>query len=102
MATINIKKNNQRRIYMSSKVVCKLSEEELNEIQDLFEKKIALENLIKIVDLKDSVIYEKLVKDYGKSLREFQQWWDTKSAQYQWEGTNWWVDFSKSEVLTNI
>jgi CXXX repeat modification system protein len=51
---------------MDQKVVWELSEEDSNEIQDLFERKIALENLVKIVDLKDSDIYEKLLKDYGK------------------------------------
>ncbi len=87
---------------MDSKVVWQLSEEDLNEIQDLFERKIAIENLIKIVNLKDGDIYEKLIKDYGKITREFQQWWDIKSSQYKWEGTNWWVDFTKSQVLTRI
>ncbi|WP_132995162.1 CXXX repeat peptide modification system protein [Sporanaerobacter acetigenes] len=87
---------------MDQKVVWELSEEDCNEIQDLFERKIALENLVKIVDLKDSDIYEKLLKDYGKTIREFEDWWKTKSSEYKWEGSNWWVDFTKNQVLTKI
>ncbi|QAT61441.1 CXXX repeat peptide modification system protein [Acidilutibacter cellobiosedens] len=87
---------------MDQKVVWELSEEDSNEIQDLFERKIALENLVKIVDLKDSDIYEKLLKDYGKTIREFEDWWKTKSSEYKWEGSNWWVDFTKNQVLTKV
>ncbi len=85
---------------MNDKVVWKLSEEDFNNIQDLFEKKLALENLTKIIDVKDSELYEKLVEDYGKTLYEFNNWWNIMSQRYNWEGSNWWVNFDTKEVIS--
>lgn len=85
---------------MKGKVIWKLSKEDFNNIQDLFEKKLALENLTKIIDVKDSELYEKLVKDYGRTLHEFNNWWSVMSKKYKWEGSNWWVNFDTQEVIS--
>ena len=84
-----------------SKVVGLLSGEDKEEIQNLFEKKLALENLVKIIDTDNSKIYDKLVMDYGKTLRQFQEWWMVNSQKYKWEGQNWRIDFETSEVISN-
>ena len=81
------------------KVVWELADDECNEIQNLFEKKISLENLIKIIDLNNKELYDKVIKDYGKALREFQAWWDINSKEHNWEGANWYVNFQKKQVL---
>ncbi len=85
---------------MNGRVIWKLSEEDLDDIQDLFEKKMALENLTKIIDAKDSELYEKLVKDYGKTLYEYNNWWEVTSKKYSWEGSNWWINFETREVIS--
>jgi CXXX repeat modification system protein len=85
---------------MSRKVVWKLSEEDFEDIQDLYEKKLALENLTKIIDVKDSELYGKLVKDYGTTLHKFNNWWNLTSEKYKWEGRNWWVNFDTKEIIS--
>lgn len=84
---------------MENKVVWELTDEKCNEIQDLFEKRLALENLIKIVDVNNYELYDKIIKDYGRVLREFQEWWNLNSKEYNWNGENWYVDFQKKQVL---
>ena len=43
----------------------------------------------------------KLIKDYGKTIHQFNDWWNTMSKKYNWTGMNWWVDFETRQVLTN-
>lgn len=86
---------------MENKVVYQMTDEECNEIQDLYERKIALENLIKIVDINNNELYEKIIKDYGKAVREFQNWWDINGREKKWEGSNWFINFQKKQVLCN-
>lgn len=82
------------------KVVWTLTKEELNEIQELFEKKLALENLIKIIDPTNEKMYIKLTTDYGQNMRLFQKWWSDISRKYKWEGGNWSINFETYEVLS--
>lgn len=83
-----------------SKIIWDLSEADKDEIQALYEKKIALENLTKTVDMvNNEALYQKLIKDYGKTLIEFETWWSEISKKYQWEGSNWRIDFRNSQVV---
>ncbi len=86
---------------MEYKIVGSLTEEECNEIQDLFEKKNAYENLIKIIDVDEKNIYEKLIKEYSRTLSDFNKWWKDYSRIYKWEGQNWVIDFENKRVLSN-
>ena len=83
------------------RIVGVLAGEDKEEIQNLFEKKLALENLVKIIDADNQKIYDKLVTDYGRTLRQFQAWWMINSQKYKWEGQNWSIDFETSEVISN-
>ncbi|MDO4799909.1 MAG: CXXX repeat peptide modification system protein [Bacillota bacterium] len=83
------------------RVVWKLTEEEYIEIESLFERKIALENLAKIVDSENTALYEKMIADYGRTLRQFNEWWKIMSQKYSWSGKNWWLDFETKEIKTN-
>lgn len=85
---------------MREKVVWKLSDKDFEDIQDLFEKKLALENLTKIIDAKDTELYEKFIKDYGKTLHEFNNWWKRMVREYNWEGSNLWIKFETQEVIS--
>lgn len=87
---------------MEKKVVCNLTDEECNEIQDLFEKKNAYENLIKIIDASNKTLYENLISDYSKNLSDFNNWWSHYSKKYNWEGQNWFIDFDNKQVVCNI
>ncbi|HOJ09936.1 MAG TPA: CXXX repeat peptide modification system protein [Clostridiales bacterium] len=82
-----------------NKVVWKLSDDEKKEIQNLFEKKIALENLVKIIDPANEKLYNKLISDYGTTVRLFEQWWTVTSQKNKWEGKNWRINFETNEVL---
>lgn len=84
---------------MPKKVICTLSEKEFEVIEDLFEKKVALENLTKIIDAENTALYDKLVSDYGKVTRKYNDWWGNLQQQFQWNGKTWWLNFDTHEVL---
>lgn len=83
------------------KVVGKVTEEEKNEIQQLFERRNGLNELAKILTADNTELYEKLVNDLGETGTRFQAWWDRMGAKYQWEsieGGNWEINFDTCEV----
>lgn len=86
---------------MNAREVWQLNDDEFKEIEDLFEKKIALENLTKIIDADNQKLYDKLIKDYGKTVHDFDSWWDKMSRKYDWEGGNLWLDFETKKIMTN-
>lgn len=78
------------------KEVGKVTIEERDEIQVLFERRNGLNELAKIVTATDNDLYEKLIKDMGATAVKFQNWWNEKADKYQWEsaeGGNWEIDF---------
>lgn len=84
---------------MADKAVWDLSEQDFKEIEDLYEKKLALENLAKIIKGDNPELYDRLIVDYGKVARLFSQWWVDKSQKYNWPGESWWVDFDTRQVM---
>ena len=83
------------------KIVGKVTEEERNEIQALFERRNGLQELAKILKPEDSILYEKLVKELGETGRKFQDWWDSMAKKYHWESTpngNWSINFDTCEI----
>ncbi|MCK9303074.1 MAG: CXXX repeat peptide modification system protein [Bacteroidales bacterium] len=83
-------------------LVGKVTSEEKNEIQTLFERKNGLIELAKIIPPDNEAMYEKLVKDMGKTSTEFQKWWNTMAAKYQWKGIengNWEIDFNDGSIF---
>ena len=83
------------------KIVGKVTAEERNEIQALFERRNGLQELAKIIKADDSILYEKLVKDLGETSTKFQNWWDLMGEKYQWESSpngNWSINFDTCEV----
>jgi CXXX repeat modification system protein len=86
-----------------NKTIWTLTEEEKNDIQVLYEKRIALENLINIIDPTNEALYDKLTDDYRKTVAKFQKWWDDIGQKYNWEkGNNWSVDFETNEVILSV
>lgn len=84
---------------MNEHVIWTLSEEDFEEISNLFEKKLALENLARIMDPTNQELYNKVIADYGKAMKAFADWWTINSKKYNWAGENWRVDFSTKTVI---
>ena len=88
------------------KIVGRVSEEEVKEIREIFGRKNALENLIKIVNPNENnQLYEKLIYDYNEILQKFQMWWSEKGDYYAWEGCEdgvWNIDFLTGDIYLEI
>ena len=75
--------------------------EEKNEIKHIFERRNGLNELAKILDVENTALYEKVVKDMGENSVNFQNWWDRMSLKYQWEsaeGGRWEIDFETGNI----
>ena len=84
------------------KLVGKVTTEERDEIQSLFERRNGLTELAKILSVDNAELYEKLVKDMGETGTKFQQWWDSMAQKYNWEsceGGNWEINFESCEIF---
>ena len=83
------------------KVISKVTSEERDEIQKLFERKNGLNELAKILTSDNEDLYEKIVKDLGETTTKYQNWWTRMSQKYQWESTdngNWEIYFDTCEI----
>ncbi|MCR3759780.1 CXXX repeat peptide modification system protein [Clostridium felsineum] len=85
-----------------------ITTEEKEEIEVLYERKLALEELAMTLDNPEfdknsrSKIYERIIEDLGKSKVEFECWWEEKSKKYQWksiEGYQWKINFETREIF---
>lgn len=82
-----------------SKIAWKLTENEKKEIEEIFEKKKALENLMKILNEKNE-IYDIILKDYSDTLTIFEDWWKVNMNKNGYEKfSNLYVDFTNCQVL---
>lgn len=80
------------------KEVGKVTEQERDEIQTLFERRNGLNELATILTAENDELYERLVKDMSETTAKFQNWWDAMYEKYQWEKTddgNWEIDFQE-------
>ena len=82
------------------KEVGTLTKEESRNLEEILEKKIDLENLLKIL-LKSQEVYKKVDRDYKKIAEEYEKWWIDTSDKYNWESTDnsfWSIDFKSRKV----
>ncbi len=89
---------------MSTKIVGRVTPEEKQEIQTLFERRNGLNELAKILTPDNVELYERLVKDLGETTTKFQRWWNRMANKYQWENTpsgNWEINFDTCEIILN-
>ncbi|WP_307768668.1 CXXX repeat peptide modification system protein [uncultured Bacteroides sp.] len=91
---------------MDKKIIGKVTSDEKNEIQKLFERRNGLYELAKIITIDNNNLYEKLVNDLGETESSFQNWWNTMSDKYKWESVedgNWEIDFETCNIylITN-
>ena len=83
------------------KIIGRVTEEEKNEVQALFERRNGLNELSKILTVENEALYEKLVKDLGETGTKFQNWWNRMGEKYNWEsveGGNWEIDFDSCNI----
>lgn len=83
------------------KIIGRVTEEEKNEIQALFERRNGLNELSKILTVENEALYEKLVTDLGETGAKFQNWWNRMGEKYNWEsaeGGNWEINFETCEI----
>lgn len=79
----------------------KVTEQERDEIQTLFERRNGLNELAKILTTDNNGLYERLVKDLSDTTSKFQNWWDRMSDKYQWESAengHWEIDFNDCSI----
>ncbi|HER5337917.1 TPA: CXXX repeat peptide modification system protein [Streptococcus pyogenes] len=69
------------------KEVGTLTQVESRNLEELLEKKIALENLLKILS-ESQEIYKKVNRDYKKIVEKYEKWWRDTSDKYIWESTD--------------
>lgn len=87
------------------KEVGKVTPQERDEIKRLFERRMGLVELAKIVNASDTELYDRLVTDLGDNSTKFQQWWDNMSEKYDWESSdegNWEIDFQTCIIYLNV
>ena len=83
------------------KIISRVTEEEKNEIQALFERRNGLNELSQILTIENEALYEKLVKDLGETGAKFQDWWERMGEKYNWESAedgNWEINFETCEI----
>ena len=91
---------------MNKKKVGIVTETEKFEIQKLYERKLALNEMIptlnSLSDEQKNELYEKIIQDLGKTENNFQLWWYEKGVKYNWESSengNWVIDFNNGEIF---
>lgn len=90
---------------MMKKEVGRVTPEERDEIQALFERRNGLNELAKILTADNGELYERLVKDMGETSSKFQNWWNRMGERYQWESAengNWEIDFDSCAIYLVI
>ncbi len=81
-----------------------VSHKEMEEIKSLYERLCGLNELAKILSPNDKELYDKLVKDLGKTSLKYQDWWNRMTVKYGWEGRdggNWQINFDTCDIYLN-
>lgn len=86
---------------MMIKEVGRVTEQERDEIQALFERRNGLNELAKILTPDNTELYERLVTDLGKTSVDFQDWWSKMAKKYSWESDengHWEINFQECQI----
>lgn len=89
--------------------VGRVTPEERDEIQRLFNRKMSLRELIMVLQENsqkegkvDDNLYERVLRDIEETGQKFQKWWDDMGAKYQWKGHErgfWRIDFQTCDIF---
>lgn len=81
------------------KIIGQVTYEEKEQIRILFEKRVALENLL-LIDAKE--VQNKIMMDLHQINNKMQNWWNQMGLKYQWPGeenAHWEIDFNTKEIV---
>ncbi len=88
-----------------SRIIAQISEEDAEKMLSIFEKKMAIENLLKTKQaeeyLENERLFERFLKEYGKSVNDFQNMWNYLAEKYELiseEGKTWKIDFENKYI----
>jgi CXXX repeat modification system protein len=88
-----------------------VSEGEKDQIKKLYERKLALNELLlslenpSLQEEQKQNIYNKLVEDMGRTKTSFDKWWQDMSIKYKFKSINggqWMIDFDTNQVFVFI
>ena len=85
-----------------------LEENEKNEIEKIYYRRVTLENMILVLQERGNMeesesegLYQRLVQDMSETIKGMRDWWDKTSKCHEWEyrqENNWEVKFDSGEV----
>lgn len=80
--------------------VGQVTEEEKNEIKQLFERQNGLNELAQIVTPANGELYEKMLSDRKATQEKFDRWWKILSRKYWWPRRYgfWKIDFDTNDI----
>lgn len=80
-----------------------VTEKEKDEIEELYDKKIAIEKLLSLATSNNNNdLYNKAIEDYTKVNKKFDKWWSDMGSKYEWQGDEngqWSINFDTCEVF---
>ena len=80
-----------------------VTEKEKDEIEELYDKKIAIEKLLCLATSNNNdELYGKVIEDYTKVNKKFDEWWAKMGSKYKWQGDEnrqWSINFDTCEVF---
>ncbi|GFZ33070.1 hypothetical protein CSC2_35960 [Clostridium zeae] len=88
-----------------------VTDEEKKEILRLYERRIALNELLpaltnmSLPEEEVEHVYEKIIHDVVKTKEQFDNWWADTAKKYQWksvENGNWTINFDTNEIILNF
>lgn len=93
---------------MEKEMVGRVTDSEKDEIRRLFDRKMALNELLPalrndlLTDIQKDELYERIISDVAETSNRFNTWWHDKSVKYNWkkvEEGNWHIDFETNEIF---
>jgi len=96
---------------MSREKVGIISEIEKDDIQKLYERQQALNELMMCLETMELTkenrgkLYNRIVNDKAETVKRFTEWWNDKAHKYGWKRDNegrWSVDFHTNEVYLSV
>ena len=86
---------------MSKIFVGLITEAERDEIQSIYYKKTAVQEVLPLIDPNNIELYDKAIEDLALADQAMAEWWQRISAHYGWnydENYGWRVDFFTKEL----
>lgn len=83
-----------------NKVIGQVTPEERKAISHMYEKKVALQNLL-LMDISEQY-RDQISEDLDSIIKDMENWWSEMASKYNWpgaQGMHWEVDFRTGEII---